>query len=236
MEKEEPSIDTTPATHRHSQPQTAIAGRFTAEGIFLPVLRGWSWLSDRLSLNWLIRYYFRKIGRYSPLPGSPKTPAWVSEVYLLIALSLAIVGLMWANNPLPRNLWIISLVWPVYRLYETAAFTIGWVFVQKDYLHSVQRSLIGFLLNTVEVSFLLTTLAVITSKPLAAGMDRWDALAQTLAGLLTLSQPEVLADARWTALEFLRFGIGMFLVLCAFSSLAGGVLRRTVEDAIKERG
>jgi len=72
-----------------------------------------------------------------------------------------------------------------------------------------------------------------TTPPTLSLPDHFHVLFDYVFLLLWAGKWLWLLGPRWTALEILRFGIGMFLVLCAFSSLSGGVLRRTVEEAKK---
>lgn len=223
-----------------------------AKGILLPlvgtIVRG----IRRFSLNRKIKDKAKEYQQvYHEEHKSIKASPLASERYLLTALVLALVTLTFVRLPSQAMTWpfwlwhgfwcIVTWLSAPYRLVELGGFVLGWLFVDRDKLHSVRRSLLGFLLNSLEISAWLVTLGIVVnvaihngeqSTPIAA--HPWETYFQTLADLLTFSPPNLRSGWWWGLVEFWRFGLGVFLVLCAVSSLAGNIVRRTVDSVDDE--
>jgi hypothetical protein len=91
----------------------------------------------------------------------------------LCVLFIAVTGLAFVVNAVSWPSWIFLLVvvWPIYRLYELALFVFGWIFVHTNPIYSIPRSLFTFLLNLFEIAILTTTLEVaLAGLPTT---DRW---------------------------------------------------------------
>jgi hypothetical protein len=101
---------------------------------------------ERLTLNRLLK---RRVQTILGLPDTD-TPEWVSEIYQLLSLGIAIALLILARFAAPKIVFIVALI-ALYRPLEIFLFILNWVFVHSGPLHSYKRSLAGFMLNLVEV-------------------------------------------------------------------------------------
>ena len=206
------------------------------DGILLWGLRFLVTTLEPFTLNALLKKYIRRHAVVNIPNEKPKTPRWVSEFWTILCLILAILGLHLAE-PLQQmpfgvtqiGMALLCLVWPFLRLAELVLFVIGWIFVYDDMLHSIQRSLLSFLINLFEVSLLLTTLSISLSPSLL--LDRWSEVYQTFFLMLTLSPPDPATHGSVYSLQVFRFWFGLVVVLCIIGSLAGGIIRRTVPRA-----
>ena len=204
------------------------------EGVFLPFIALVVYLIDRVSLNYWIRKWIRKKWPVILPDNTRKVPAWISETYVLVSIAFSFFSLSSAVS-LPVVSWWISVVcviWPIYRLVEMGGFVVGWVLVHKSPLHSIRRSLIGFLLNIMEICVLLTTLNIVTSK--VSNVNKWVEVIKISVDFATFTPVQFYENGLWTATEFVRFIYGFFIMLCIIASLAGSIVRRTVQDVRRE--
>jgi len=98
---------------------------------------------EKFSLNFWIKEYVKlqSTGRQHL-----KAPRWVSESYQLYFLLLGIIIYC-------EKVFLCSFMFVVgYRLFEIANFTFNWIFVHKINIHDSRRSLLSFVLNTVEIA------------------------------------------------------------------------------------
>lgn len=186
------------------------------------------WWDTHLSLGrkfsaWAIQYY--------PSSEQGKTREWVSEFYATSALLVAAVGLV-AAQPVTLSwaavLTLFTVAWPIYRSLELLSLLIGWIFIHTAKLHTVQRSLFGFLLNIAELSCLFTALEIsIGGKPICSKVE---AFVDGMVDLVTLSHHSPISFSVGGILEAIRIFFGVLIVLVVVGSLAGGVVRRTLAD------
>lgn len=185
---------------------------------------------ERLSLGSAVKR--RALPRYvSEEPGKAK--AWVAELYATSAFLLAVVAFL-AASPLHHlsfatiALGLLTVVWPIYRALEILFLLLSWVFVDTSRLHSVQRSLLGFLLNIAEVSCLFGAVELSVGSKVTSG--RGQMFVDGMVDLVTLSHHDPISFSVDGTLEAMRILFGVLLVLVVVGSLAGGVARRTLVD------
>lgn len=201
----------------------------SGEGLFLGVLRFfvekiYPYTSVNTGFKWACRRYFPR----QLADGSTKSPAWASETYIIVALGVAIWGFAEARVCITcsQQLVLLLLIWPIYRLYELAGFILGWVFVDRSYIHSVPRSLLGFLLNILEVAILSTTLGVVLSA--SSGAPNGQDLLVAVVAMVSIAPPTASESIQFR-MELLRFCFGLVMMLCVLGSLAGSIVRRSLE-------
>jgi|LGVE01.1.fsa_nt_gb hypothetical protein len=160
--------------------------------------------------------------------GHGKAPRWGSEFYVVFAIAIATVAYYLAT-PTAGFQWLafLTVVWPVYRIAEVIVFLVGWVFVHESKLHSIQRSLLIFFLNMIELSLLFGTLEVSIGSGLPQ-VDKLNHFFDGLVSIVTIASPTA-ATSIQGAIEIIRLFASLLIVLVVVGSLAGGVLRRTVE-------
>jgi hypothetical protein len=207
------------------------------DGIFLALLRRTVRMIEPWTPNALLKASVRRRVRLH-IPGEkePKTPRWVSEAWVLLCLVLAAIALSIAapiaqisSNSARVAVILLSVLWPAIRLFELTMFVVGWIFVHDAPLHSIQRSLLSFLLNLFEVALLLAALGISVAHLSSAAP--WTLAYGNMVSLLSLAPPSDAVSGLGYRLEVFRFWFGLVVVLCIVSSLAGGIVRRTVPES-----
>ena len=206
------------------------------DGIFLALLRRIVRMIEPWTPNALLKASIRRrVPLHIPGEKEPKTPRWVSEAWVVLCLALAVIALLVAvpialiaSNPIRVAIIIFSVFWPAIRLFELTLFVVGWIFVHDAPLHSIQRSLLSFLLNLFEVALLLAALGISVAHLSSAAP--WALAYVNMVSLLSLAPPNDALSGLGYHLEVFRFWFGLVVVLCIVSSLAGGIVRRTVPE------
>jgi hypothetical protein len=182
------------------------------------------WLEIKCSLNSRINELIR-----AQIPQNHgKAPRWVSEFYLIFTIVIAAIAYYLAVPVSGFQLiGILTVVFPLYLIAEVIVFLVGWVFVHETKLHSIERSLLAFILNMFELSLLFGTLEI----SIGNGLPQNGKLRHFFDGLVniaTVASPTVLTPIQGT-LEIFRLFASLLLVLVIVGSLVGGVLRLTVK-------
>jgi hypothetical protein len=211
------------------------------EGVLLWALRVLVDALGKVTPNAMVKRFVRR-HMSVPDPGHPapdkppKTPRWVSEFWVLFCLLLAIASVSFATPLLPISfswsligLSCICVVWPIVRLIDLTQFVVDWVFVSKASLHSIRRSLLSFLFNLFEVALLLASLRVSLSVT-SAQATNWVLAYEQLVSMITIAVPAQTVSFSQSLLEQFRFWFGLLVMLCIVGSLAGGVVRRSLDS------
>lgn len=200
------------------------------KGFYLPCMRmTLDSLESALSPNRWFRDWARK--RY-PRPEG-KAPEWASEVYqvgsvlvvvVLISVTLASRDLAVSYGSALRCMALVVAAW---RVLEILLFVLYWTISDRP-IHSSQRSLIGLVVNVLEVSAFTSVI----KASLDPAVSLPGILADIGAGAATivtfsLGEPQGRVDA---VLAYCRLAIGAFLVLVVVSSVVGGIVRRSLDD------
>ena len=182
------------------------------------------WLETTCSLNSRLNAAIR-----SRVPQSHgKAPRWASELYVVLAIAIAMIAYS-LSIPINEFQWlvILTVVWPVYRIAEVLVFLVGWVFVHEKKLHSIQRSLLKFILNMIELTLLFGTLEISIGGGIAQ-MTKLNHFFDGIVSIATIASPTSGASIQGV-LEVVRMFASLMIVVVVVGSLAGGILRRTVE-------
>lgn len=86
----------------------------------------------------------------------------------------------------------------------------------------------GFLLNLFEIAILTTTLKVSIAK--LAVVDRWDSVYNAFIAIVSITPPSATLEGLEYSIDLTRFGFGLVLMLCVIGGLAGGIVRRSLDD------
>ena len=195
------------------------------DGYLLGTLRFLERRWDRISLGSVLNRWVKRSFKAE----EGKAPRWVSELYGVLCLVVA-GTLFFLVPPQARCFWLVLAAWAVYRVVDLLAFVVGWIFVHTDPLHSIQRSLLSFFLNIVELNLLFGFLDLVANG--ISDASRLQYLVTHLTAFATVSVIEVVGISSVVGvIELVRVFASLLLVLVIVGSLAGGVVRRTTDRA-----
>jgi hypothetical protein len=151
----------------------------------------------------------------------------VSELYVSINIFICIIFLL-IIKPIEYAIEYIYLLpivfWTVYRLLEILLFLIGWIFVHDSKLNSVRRSIIGFGMNVIELSFLFLIIRIFIGEE---SNNKLQKLFTSLINLVTLNINTNNPLSIPGLLDITQLFIGLMILIIVVASLAGGILRNT---------
>ncbi len=198
-------------------------------GIYKSIFGGLLKAALYLSLNFWLKYSVRCACLENNLPKClcrdvtrEDTPAWVSESYQLLSLFLGAMALFIF---LPRGLgawaWYLIIVLVLYRTLEILFFAAHWVFVETKPLHSYARSLMGFLLNLVEIAIFFSIVTLLLRCG-SSGVGELQNFMNHAFGILTLGfEARVSLETKCNFVTLFELGTADFLILIVLASLAG---------------
>ncbi len=184
--------------------------RPTEMGIYVFLLGNLLHIVSILSLNFLAKCLARCV------TSKEKTPAYISEIYQALMLIIGFLGVI--TNVLNVNL-LFAL--SIYRPSEIVVFSLRWVFLETDRLHSYKRSILGFLFNLVEIAIFFSIASRLTSCS-GSGTDAFGLFVSHMFGIVTFNRPEyLLQDQQCNIYVLLEISIAAFLILIVLANLVG---------------
>lgn len=191
------------------------------KGFWFPyATKALKFLYEKLSLGYRFKVWLRS--------GS-ENPRGASELYQVfwILVVLVWISLIWRQNEVLSDAWAlrIGIAIAVYRLADIMLFALHWIFVaETEKLHSIRRSLAGFILNIVEIS-LCTSVVVILTNCQIQTESQWDIVYNHLSAAFGLSIPATGQAACCRVVAHAQLIVSAVLLAIAVASLVGGVLR-----------
>src|SRR3990172_3779800 len=201
-----------------------LDARQPRDGIWLGLLRS----IETLRASWsVVSIVNRGIERKSR-----RDHPWTTETLIPLLVLLDVCMLLIAR-PLTISWWLPVLLllqlWVLYRTLDIFLFAVGWVFVHRGALHSNRRSLLGFMLNLLELA-ILSASAKYTLLPTPTD-PKWRVVIVDFSRLITLSPPTfpegVFASTQWV--DVASVIPGAFLLLVILAGLAGSIVRASTD-------
>lgn len=195
-------------------------------GALSAVTSGWERISIAPILN-------RRVRRQHHPEHPDKAPRWVSELVVVACIGIGALYFALVQPVESSPLLCVLAIWPLYRVLDLLLFVIAWIFVHTAPLFSAQRSLLGFVLNIVELNLVFGVLNVLVTKEIPP--SRLDYLMHRITEFATLNGSSAVGlSSLGGALELLWVFASLLLMLVVIGSLAGGVIRHTVNEASRE--
>ena len=152
------------------------------------------------------------------------SPRWVAELYQLLSVLLGIVLLIIGPQE-PSWLRLLVVVYCFWGLAEIVVVAMRWIFVARDPVESLRRSLAAFILTVFEVALLSSVLIFLLGcKP--PELSTAQLLYNHVVSIFTLSVPSITGSA--PACSFVahtQVVIGWLLLLIVLTVVAGGITR-----------
>jgi hypothetical protein len=182
-----------------------------------------------LSLNYYFNGYLNKISK------SEKEISF-SIVYLVISLFFSMTSIVYlslkGNNYLIISKYIISILL-LYRPIELLFFMIGWIINYKEPLHCFEKSIKGFLINSIEIVIYFACLYFL--------IDAYPSIPESLYSsfrtlviigpLESIQYVGYVGDSMFfTFLVMLQIVISFILIGIVISSLVGIIKREELES------
>jgi hypothetical protein len=153
--------------------------------------------------------------------------AWVSEAYQLASMAVAVVWLVLIQIPvLTSGVWMtIGAVVALYRPLEIAVFGLQWLLSTSAKVHSIRRSVAGFILNLIEVG-LFCAVAYLVLGSFGPGATTWSVVLTSLAAVFSQELPPELSRDVWTrAIGLFQVAASWLLLVGTISVAIGGISR-----------
>jgi hypothetical protein len=191
------------------------------KGFWFPcVTKALSFLYEKYSLGYRFKVW---------LKNDSENPSGASELYQACWLLIALlwISFIWWPNELLSEAWAryIGVAVAGYRVSEIMLFALHWIFVSEtEKLHSIRRSLAGFILNIVEIA-LYTSLVVIFTNCEVQAESQWHIVYSHLSAAFGLSLPPTAQPVGCRMVAHAQLAVSSVLFSIAVASLVGGVLR-----------
>ncbi len=116
-----------------------------------------------------------------------------------------------------------------YRIFDIFVFSLNWIFAtgRKEKIHDSRRSLVGFLLNMVEVALYFSLIDIVCGfGPKDSIKIKLNIFYKYMGGILTLSPP----DSKFVLLSLAELFMAVLLILVVFGALVGALQREELDE------
>lgn len=205
-----------------------------------------TWLSRKLKRSfWFpcivcaLKYLYEKLSlgyRFKIwLNVDSESPRGASELYQACWLFVALVWIyfIWFPSEMLSSVLVkyMGVIIAGYRVSEIVLFALYWVFVSEmEKLHSIRRSLAGFILNMVEIALYMSIVVMLIDCEIQA-KSQWKVLYNHLSATFGLSLPLTAELTSCRVVAHTQLVVSAVLLSIVIASLVSGILRKEKHES-----